>query len=182
MERLQKEAALASAAYKRKDRKMNLVDVALSDGVNPQGGSFVQKEAPPCHAGKIVMKGSRLMDERMKQMKIGGSFLTAEEHELFTDILFEFEGAIAFDDSEMGCLGAHIEPPILAQTVPHIPWQQQNLRLPRSAQEEATKIVKQNLASRVLEFSQGPYRSRYFVVPKTSPGAFRLINDVQPMN
>jgi len=82
----------------------------------------------------------------------------------------------------MGCLGVHIEPPILAQTVLHVPWQQQNLRLPRSTQEEASKIVKQNLASGVLEFSQGPYRSRYFVVQKSAPGTFRLINDMQPMN
>ena len=28
----------------------------------------------------------------------------------------------------------------------------------------------------------GPYRSCYFVVPKTAPGTYRLINDVQPMN
>ena len=177
---IKQEVALVRGAYKRKDKKVNPVDVALSDGVNPQGGSFVQEEAE--HAGKVVARGSRLTTERLASIRIGGSFLTTEERGLFVDILFEFEGAIAFDDSEMGCLGVHVEPPILAQTVPHIPWQQQNLRLPRSAQEEATKIVKQNLASGVLEFSQGPYRSRYFVVPKTSPGAFRLINDVQPMN
>ena len=93
--------------------------------------------------------------------------MTAEEKAAFINILFEFEGAIAFDDSEMGCLGKHIEPPIYAHTVPHVPWQQQNLRLPRVAQEEATKIIKRNLASGVLEFSQGPYCSRYSQVQKS---------------
>ena len=51
-ERLQKEAALASTAYKWKDKKVNPVDVALSDGVNLQGGSFVQKEAPRAIPGR----------------------------------------------------------------------------------------------------------------------------------
>jgi hypothetical protein len=180
--RLEKEVGIVRAAYKRKSKKVNPVDVALEDGVSPQGGSYLKKEAPALGAGLTVTRGSRLTSERLAQIRIGGDFLTEEERNLFVDVLFEFEGAIAFEDAEMGCLGAHVEPPILAQTVPHVPWQQQNLRLPRSTQEEASKIVKQNLASGVLEFSQGPYRSRYFVVQKSDPGAFRLINDVQPMN
>ena len=106
--RLQKETALARTAYKWKDRKVNLVDVTLSDGVNPQGRSFVQNVVPPCYAGKTVTKGSRLMDDWLEQMKIGGSFLMTEEHSLFIDILFEFEGMIEFEDSEMYCLCTYI--------------------------------------------------------------------------
>ena len=37
-------------------------------------------------------------------MMIGGNFLSEQEKQLFIDILFEFEGAIAFDESEMGLL------------------------------------------------------------------------------
>ena len=162
--RAKKEVGIVRAAYKRKSKKVNPVDVALEDGVSPQGGSYLKKEAPALGAGLTVMRGSRLTSERLAQIRIGGDFLTKEERNLFVDVLFEFEVAIAFEDAEMGCLGAHIEPPILAQTVPHVPWQQQNLRLPRSTQEEASKIVKRNLTSGVLEFSQGPYRSMYFVV------------------
>ena len=169
-------SAITRGAYKRKAKKINPVDVALPDGVSPKGGTF--EEETTTHAGKVVSRGSRLTNERLANMRIGGNFLTAEEKAAFIDILFEFEGAIAFDDSEMGCLGKHIEPPIYALTVPHVPWQQQNLRLPRVAQEEATKIIKRNLVSGVLEFSQGPYRSRYLVVPKSVPGTYRLINDV----
>jgi len=184
--RLEKEIAIVRAAYKRKDKKVNPVDVALPGGVNPEGGAFAQEEVGAGgvseHAGKTVPRGTRLTEERLEEMKIGGDFLTTEERALFVDILFEYEGAISFVDSEMGCLGEHIEPPIIAHTIPHAAWQQQNLRLPKATQEAATKIVKKNLASGVLEFSQGPYRSRYFVVPKSVPGEFRLINDVQPMN
>ena len=43
---------------------------------------------------------------------------------VFIEILFKIEGTIEFNNSEMGCLSEHIEPPIFAHTVPHVPWQQ----------------------------------------------------------
>ncbi len=82
----------------------------------------------------------------------------------------------------MGLLDPAIEPPVVIHNVPHVPWQQQNLRLPRAMQDEATKHVREKLANGTLEFSQGPYRSRYFLVEKKQPGSYRFINDVQPLN
>ena len=114
-------------------------------------------------------------------MKIGIGFLSEAERQLFIDILFEYEGAVAFDDSEMGLLNPEIEPPVIIHTVPHSPWQQQNLRLPKSMQEAATAIVKEKLENGTLEFSQGPYRSRYFLVEKKQR-TWRFINDVQQLN
>ena len=113
--------------------------------------------------------------ERLHNMRIGTRLLSEVEKQLFIDILFEYEGAIAFDDSEMGMLKPEIEPPIVIHTVPHKPWQQANLRLPKAMQEVATAIVKEKLANGTLEYSQGPYRSRYFLVPKANPGDYRLI-------
>jgi hypothetical protein len=85
------------------------------------------------HAGKVVPRGSRLTPERLAAMEIGGGTLSREEEELVIErVLFRYEGAIAFEDSHMGLLDPAIEPPIVIQTVPHQPWQQQNLRLPKS--------------------------------------------------
>jgi hypothetical protein len=42
--------------------------------------------------------------ERLAAMKIGISFLSDPEKQLFIDILFKYEDAIAFDESEMGLL------------------------------------------------------------------------------
>jgi len=92
--------------------------------------------------------------------------------------LYEYEGAIAFEDSEMGLLNPEIEPPAAIHTIPHEHWQQPNLRLPKAIEEKATEIVKVRLALGLLEHSQGPYRSRFFLVPKKQPGKYRLINDV----
>ena len=114
-------------------------------------------------------------------MRIGTGFLSKGEKQLFIDILFEFEGAIAFDNSEMGLLNPVIEPPIHIHTVPHVPWQQQNIRLSKAMQEAAIAIVKEKLQHGTLEYSQGPYRSRYFLVEKHANGMYRLINNVQTL-
>ena len=113
-------------------------------------------------------------------MHIGDEFLSDAEKQLFIDILYQFEGAVAFNDEEMGLLKPSVEPPIIIHTIPHVPWQQQNIRLPKSMQEAATEMVKEKLTYGILEPSQGPYRSRYFLVVKKKPGDWRFINDVQP--
>ena len=161
--------------YKRKERKVHPANVPLPDGVNPIPPTLPTK-------GKWVPRGSRLTPERLAKMKIGIGFLSPEERQIFVDILVEYEGAIAFDESEMGLLDPSIEPPVVIHTVPHTPWQQQNIRLPKAMQDVATTHVKEKLALGILELSQGPYRSRYFLVAKKDPGEYRFINDVQLLN
>ena len=81
----------------------------------------------------------------------------------------------------MGLVKPEIEPPVVIHTVPHEPWQQNNIRLPKVTQDAATAIVKEKQKLGILEHSQGPYRSRYLLVPKKSC-QWRMINDVQPFN
>jgi len=176
---LEEYSAYVETMYKRKDKKILPTNVPLPEGVNPGGG--VNLESSARSTGKVVPRGSRLTPERLTNMKIGTGFLSEAEKQLFINILFEYEGAIAFDDSEMGLLNPEIEPPVVIHTIPHSPWQQQNLRLPKAMQETATAIVKEKLEDGTLEFSQGPYRNRYFLVEKKD-GTWRFINDIQQLN
>jgi hypothetical protein len=180
---LQEYTASVRTMHKRKDKKVLPANVPLPDGINPGGGinSGIKLGSSAKSTGKVVPRGSRLTPERLAKMKIGTGFLTEPEKQLFIDILFMYEGAIAFDDSEMGCLNPEIEPPVVIHTVPHSPWQQQSLRLPKAMQEAATELVKERLKYGIYEFSQGPYRSRYFLVEKKG-GTWRLVNDVQLLN
>ena len=121
--------------YKPVGRKIKPMNVLPVNGESPGGKGLTFEERGPSvegemHGGKTVPRGSRLTPERLTAMNIGGDFLTMEEKQLFIDILFEYEGAIAFDESEMGMLHSDVEPPVKINTVPHQPWQQQNLRLP----------------------------------------------------
>ena len=116
-----------STMYKRKDRKIRPVNRPLPHGPPPGGnvnGEPLFSDNSSAN-GKfkptIVPRGSRLTPERLSKMKIGTGFLTEVEKQLFIDILFEFEGVIAFEDSEMELLNPAIEPPIHIHTVPHIP-------------------------------------------------------------
>ena len=54
-------------------------------------------------------------------MQIDTRSLSPEEKQLFLDILFKYERAIAFDDSEIGLLRPEIEPPAVIHTVQHVP-------------------------------------------------------------
>jgi hypothetical protein len=124
------ESARVRTMYKRKDKKVNPVDAPLPNGVNPGGGAIrrgSKSEEGEKHAGKTVQRGSRLTPERLEKMRIGDGFLSDSEKQMFINILFEYEGAIAFTDDEMGLLGPSIEPAVIVHTVPHTPWQQQNL-------------------------------------------------------
>ena len=191
MRSLREQRTSVRTMYKRKDRKVLPVNIPLADGAKP-GGDYLWKElsverkmagkTSEQHYGKTVLRGSRLTPERIAKMKIGNGFLSPEERAMFLEMLFEYEGVFAFDDSEMGTLDPRIEPPVVINTVPHSPWQQQNLRLPKAMLDMATDMVKGKLKSGLIEPSQGPYRSRYFLTTKKEPGTWRMINDVQPLN
>jgi hypothetical protein len=118
--------------YKRKDRKVHPKNVALPDGIKPGGkvaGDYLEKIGDDLEeagdgddlekvgvdleigGGLKVPRGSLLTPARLEKMKIGVGFLTGPERKLFIDILYEFEGAIAFEDSEMGLVKPEIETP-----------------------------------------------------------------------
>jgi len=156
--------------YKKKDRNVNPVNTSLPNGVNP-GGVSNRNNTDGAHSGKTVARGSRLTPERLQ---FGIGFLSTNKKQLFIDILYEFEGALAFNDSEMALLDRAIEPLIVIHTVRHSPWQQNNLRVPISMQDEATQHVKEKLSNETLEFPQGPYRSQYFLVAKKNSGEWLL--------
>jgi len=58
----------------------------------------------------------------------GANFLSEAEKQIFVDITFEFEEAIAFDDSGIGLLNPAIEPPAVIHTIPHVPWHYTNIK------------------------------------------------------
>jgi len=96
-------------------------NVPLPDGIKP--GRNINSELPTTAAkGLIVEHGSRLTPERLAKMNIGTGFLSEAEKQLFVEILFKYEGAVALDETEMGPFSADIEPPIMIHTVPYEPW------------------------------------------------------------
>src|ERR1700689_1679524 len=100
--------------YKGKHRKIHLWNVTLPDGIKP--GGKVARDRLETMTGELeigdlklgvkfglkVPCGSCLTPVRLERMKIGVGFLSGPEGKLFIDIRYEFEGAITFEDSEVG--------------------------------------------------------------------------------
>jgi hypothetical protein len=87
------------------------------------------------------------------------SYLRLKSSFLSTFSSVRYDAAIAFDESLL----------FAAQ-------------LPKAMQDAATANVKEILVHGILEFSQGVYRRRYFIVVKKKSGEYRFINNVEPLN
>jgi hypothetical protein len=72
------------------------------------------------NAGKVVPYSSQLTPECLVAMNISSRILSKEEVELVQErVLFQFEGAITFEDAHMRLLDSAIEPPVVIHTVSH---------------------------------------------------------------
>ena len=72
--------------------------------VEVNSGRLLPEEEISPRGGIVVPRGSRSTLDRLAHMRIGGDFLSEAEKQLFVDILFEYEGRVALEDSEMGTL------------------------------------------------------------------------------
>ena len=182
--------------YKKKADKVQPVNQPHEGGLKPGGSSdwrakAISKEQyqPGKYAGWLIPKfsgikrGSRLTTERIKRFKVGsGAGLTAEEYDVFLEVLFNREAGIAFDFTEKGYFIDDVEPPPAIPTIPHTPWQAKNFKVPKALDAEVVKIIKDRIDCGALERSFGPYRNPWFLVPKKQTGKYRLINCAQKLN
>ena len=107
--------------YKWKNKKILSVNILLSDDIN-LGDEVNRAHDLELLHGIIIPHGSRLTSERLAKMNINTNFLSSPEKQIFIDILFTYEGVIAFDDFEMGLLHPEIESPVVIHTIPHSSW------------------------------------------------------------
>ena len=130
-----------------------------------------------------IEKGSRLTAERIGRLKVGApGNLTADEYDVFLQVLYNREAGIAFDFTEKGRFKDDVEPPHAISTIPHAPWQAKNFKVPKALEGELVRIIKHRIDCGALERSFGPYRNPWFLVLKKQTGKYRLINSAQKLN
>lgn len=177
-------------AYKRKDRKVRPVDYGgaldASVGGDPKWRErAIARERPPLVPGKFdkwltpkfsdIPRGARLTEERIGTLDIG-SDLWPCERQVLIELLYNREAAISFDFKEMGKVRHEVAPPSRIRTVEHKAWQAKNFPIPRALEGEVVKMIGERLGYGVLEYCQSPYRNAWFLVAKSTPGKYRLIN------
>ena len=121
-----------ATAYKTKANKVRPVDPGETDGSKPGGTLdwFERSKAddipsqPGLYSDWItpkfsgIQRGSRLTDERIKDLIVGDS-LWPKERELFIEVLYNREKALTFDFLHIRKVKADVAPPQIIKTVKH---------------------------------------------------------------
>jgi hypothetical protein len=128
-----------------------------------------------------IAKGSRLTPERIAKLNIGIELRPAEK-DLFLEMLFNREAALAYDYSHLGRIAREVAPPQQIRTVEHEPWQIETFRVPAGLQSLIIDMLKERMKANILEHSRGPYRNPWFLAKKQTPGTYRIINAATHMN
>ena len=57
----------------------------------------------------------------------------------------------------------------MVPTIDHVPWQAKNFKVLKALEGEVIDIIKDRMQCGALEWSFGPYRNPWFLVPKKTP-------------
>ena len=125
---------------------------------------------------------AKISMERLAELNINATgFLWPEEEKLFQHVMKINETGIAFEDIERGTLKESYFSPYIIPTIPHLPWEYQNIPIPKGLLPRVLEVLKLKMAADVYEYSQSSYRSQWFVVLKKN-GKLRIVHDLQPLN
>ena len=67
-----------------------------------------------------IERGSQLTEEHVKRLRVGND-LSAEEHDIFLEVLFNREAGIAFDFREKGRFSDDVKLPHIIPTISYTP-------------------------------------------------------------
>ena len=175
----------AFTAYKRVDQK-----------VNPVSGTFPEEARvhrripidPLLSLPKLatvcppLVDTPRMNQERLAKLEINSTgFLWPQEVELFSQVMWLNQNAIAFEEDERGTLKESYFTPYIIPTVPHTAWEYRNIPIPPGIRDKVIELLKHKINAGVYEPSQSAYRSRWFCVLKKN-GKLRIVHDLQPLN
>ena len=118
--------------YKKKADKVRPVSRLHEGGLRPGGKGNWYVEAiskeyyklGSAYAGWLIPKfsdieqGLQLTEKRIKKLKVGSN-LSAEEHDVFLEVLFNREAGIAFDFTKKGCFLDNVELPHIIPAISH---------------------------------------------------------------
>ena len=186
-------APLVATAYKRKADKVRPVDAPLLDGSQPAGDpewrqkAIARERYQPGKYSKFITgkfsnikKGSRLTKARMATLDVGD--LSPAEKDVFLNMLYNREAALAWDFSEIGLLREEVAPASRIRTVEHKPWQHPGFNIPLALHPKVVEMLTERLNASLLEPCHGPYRNPWFLVKKSKPGEYRMVGAAMEYN
>ena len=182
---LQSDPGESYTAYKRVDKKIHPVSTSFPTDFRvirqiPEDPLLSLPELSK-HPPDFIPT-AKISQERMNELNVNPTgFLSSEEEKLFKHVLVLNESGIAFVDAERGTLKESYFTPYIIPTIPHIPWEYQNIPIPPGLMPKVLEVLKLKIDAGVYEHSQSSYRSKWFVVLKKN-GKLRIVHDLQPLN
>ncbi|KAI8671752.1 hypothetical protein NCS57_00651300 [Fusarium keratoplasticum] len=192
------EEILVNTLYKKKGVKIHPRDDVPSDGSTPEGDPEWKAKKWEKAKEKLqedskyrdwitpkfsdIKRGTRIYKERLQGLidQVDGT-LTREELDVFLEIMYNREAALAWEFSECGKLDPLVAPPQVIRVVEHKAWQAKGIPIPKGCEKEVIKLLRTRMERGILEEGHGPYRNPFFLVQKKD-GQFRLINSATLMN
>lgn len=192
------EEVLVNTLHKRKADKILPLDNIPSDGTTPEGDPHWKEKRLAKVQGlmesnakysdyitpkfSLMPRGTRIHGERLQglldQVK---DTLSSEETDIFLNVMYNREAALAWDFSECGKVDPSVAPPQVIKTIDHSAWQSGNIPIPRALTNKVIDLLKERMKRGILEEGHGPYRNPFFLVSKKD-GGLRLINSATRMN
>lgn len=102
--------------------------------------------------------------------------MNPKEKEVFTEILYNQEAVLAWDFSEMRKVKKKVALPQKIQTVDHQAWQVPGFEIPKALISTVIDMLWERLKMGIMELCHGPYRNSGYLVKKSTPGKYRLVN------
>ncbi|KAH7247230.1 hypothetical protein B0J15DRAFT_353952, partial [Fusarium solani] len=114
-----------------------------------------------------IKRGTRIYKERLQGLidQVDGT-LTREELDVFLEIMYNREAALAWEFSECGKLDPLVAPPQVIKVVEHKAWQAKSIPIPKGCEKEVIKLLRTRMERGILEEGHGPYRNPFFLVQK----------------
>lgn len=84
----------------------------------------------------------------------------------FTDMVLQKGRTLAFTLDEIGCVDPREVTPMVVFTIPHLPWNLKPIPVPKALLPKLVELLKEKLATKILERSCAPYSNRWFIVRK----------------
>lgn len=113
---------------------------------------------------------------------IVGDGMTSAEKKLLTEMLFNYEAALAWDFSEIRRVKLEVALPQEIRDVEHTAWQVPGFRILRALNEKVIDMLREHFRKGIIEPCYSPYRNLWYLVKKKTPGEYRLVNSAVEAN
>ena len=108
--------------------------------------------------------------------------MTPQEKNLLTKMLYNREAELALDFKEIGKLKPEIAPPKKIRTLEHKAWQVPGFQILKALALTVIDMLKERLRIDIIEPCYGLYQNLWYLVKKSQPGKYGLVNVAVELN